>query len=226
MPGSAMTWNDITVQQYQQLTELWLGSKDVEPLFIMADEVEICYRLTRHQVDSLSMQEFQQFHADLNFLREIPDWQMVKHFKANGRRYRFVYDVRQIHAARNIEVKHFSQGDFIQNLHKSAASMVMPQRRNVFGKWRDEEYDASKHEQYAADMLQAPITAVYGSAVFFCAVWTKSIEAMSDYLTSPKTMAKIPTKMQEELRKLLLDSCKTMGGSLTPQQSPSWSGLP
>lgn len=211
-----MQWSDITVQQFQQLSELWQGAAERDEELVMIDMACICYNMTEHQVDSLSVLDLRKLVTGLAFLNEIPAWQPVKFVTANGRRYRFVYDVRQIHAARNMEVKQFGSNGLIPNMHRMAASMVVPQARNRFGRWKDLPYDAAKHEQYASDLLQAPITAVHGSALFFCEVFSKSIQATADYLTST-----IPKERRTEAQQLLLDSCRLMAGSTTPSKSQS-----
>lgn len=217
-----MQWSDITVQQFQQLTELWQDGK-ADPALLMFDMVEVCHRLTPNQVDSLSNEDFNRLVAELAFLNEVPAWKPHRFVTVDGRRYRFVYDVRQIHAARNIEVKSFGQGGLIPNMHKMAASMVVPQRRDRVLPWRwvDDLYDASKHEQYAADLLQAPITAIHGSALFFCEVFMKSIPAIADYLTST---IQEPT-MREQAKQLLLNSCKILDGNTTPFQLQNLNAL-
>ncbi len=45
--------------------------------------------------------------------------------------------------------------------------MVIPQKKNWLGKWVDDKYDASKHEEYSADMQEANFIHVYHSLVFF-----------------------------------------------------------
>jgi hypothetical protein len=89
-------------------------------------------------------------------------------------------------AARYIESKVFSK-DTLANLHKIAASMVIPQRRNWFGKWVDDKYDASKHEQYSADMQEAKFVDVYHSLVFFYQVYKNWIEVSQDYMIAEMT---------------------------------------
>lgn len=218
-----MTWNDLTVQQFQHIIELQKGSREIDdPFLVAADLVEICFNLTRNQLDSLSTIEFKKLCKELDFLNEQPNWKPVPFVVVNGRRYRFVYDVRQIHAARNIEVKHFHDGGIIDNLHKMAASMVVPQRRHKWFRWRwvDAEYDAAKHKEYADDLRQAPITAIHGSAVFFCEVFKTSIAAMSDYLTS--TMPTPETRIQ--LQQLLQSFTNSSDGSLMPQPLQDLSG--
>ena len=220
-----MTWDNITVEQFQQLTDIWQQSEGQETLFVLADMIQVCHGLTRRQVDSMAPagDEFRRLCRELDFLNKQPEWKPVRHVVLNGRRYRFVYDVRQIHAARNIEVKHFNQGGFVMNMHKLAASMVMPQKRNWFGKWVDDTYDAAKHEQYASDLRQCPITAIYGSALFFCELFTRSTADILDSLKSKNPMI---AEIMSSHNLSTADLSKILAGNLTQSQSPSWSGLP
>ena len=57
------------------------------------------------------------------------------------------------------------------NLHKIFACMVIPQKKTWFG-WKDDKYDASKHSDYAQDILEAPIVNVLGSVVFLSSLQT------------------------------------------------------
>jgi hypothetical protein len=65
--------------------------------------------------------------------------------------------------------------------------MVIPQRRNWFGKWVDDKYDASKHEEYSADMQEAKFVDVYHSLVFFYQVYKNWIEVSQDYMIAEMT---------------------------------------
>ena len=220
-----MKWQDVTVQQFQQLTDLRQDALTRDPAFLVFDMVGIFYNMSPTQVDSLSVDELNKLSAELSFLQDMPDWKPERFVEVDGRHYRFVYDVRQIHAARNIEVKHFANGDFISNLHTMAASMVIPQRLRKSGLWKDDKYDAAKHQQYADDMRQAPITSIYGSAVFFCKVFQKLIPSITDYLVSS-----LPMEMREQARQSLLSSCEILDGSTTPSVLPNlsvspWTGL-
>jgi len=210
-----MTWKDITVFQFQALSDIWLHAAERELVDVMVDVCCTCYGLTARQVDSLNLEQYKELCKGLEFLNDIPKWEPVKYVTVDGRRYRFLYDVRKIHSARCIEVKHFGSedhGGFVANLHKLAASMVIPQKRNRIGIWVDAKYDALDHEDYANDILQAPITAIHGSALFFCEVFKQLTISLKDYLTQT-----IPTKMQKEAQQILLHSCEIMDGPTMPQ---------
>jgi hypothetical protein len=208
-----MNWQNVTVQQFQELDDLRQESATLDPAFVVMRMVEIFYNMSPSEVDSLTVPELNDKAAALSFLSDMPDFPASRHVVVNGRRYRFVYDVRQIHAARNLEVKQYSSGGFINNIHKMAASMVIPQKRNRMGLWRDAKYNAAHHEQYSADLRQAPITAIYGSALFFCNLFKELIPLIADYLVST-----LPMEMREEAKRLLVASSQISDGSIAPSQ--------
>jgi len=61
-------------------------------------------------------------------------------------------------------------------------------------------------------------SAIYGSALFFCEIFRKSIAASADYLTST-----IPMEKRAEAKSLLLNSCNLLDGTTTPAGSLSTS---
>ena len=186
-----MTWHDVTVFQWQQLNELYTGEQDYTEAQLETMTLGILLNMTEAEVDSQTAQWRRDKLIEINFVHVPPAGKPQRFIKVNGRRYRCIYDVRQIRAARYIEAKHFGKKPE-ENLHKIAASMVIPQRRTWFG-WRDAEYDAAKHLQYANDLLMAPVTAVMGSVVFFCEVYRRWMAGSLDYL-SAEMMAKGLTK--------------------------------
>ena len=161
-----MTWKDINVFQYQQIMDLYATAKDMSELDLAYKITAIVMDLTENQIDSLPMDHLKPLLQQVAFVHEQIKPQPQKYIQVNGKRYRCIYDIRKMPAARYIESKHFDQ-DRISNLHKLAACMTIPQKRNWLGMWVDDTYDAGKHSEYADDMLAAPITAVLGSVVFF-----------------------------------------------------------
>ena len=205
-------WGKLTIFQYQQLV----------PAIKEPDETERNVRLisiinnwTEAQVDSLSVQDYIIEKEKLKFLSEDFKGNPVKHIKVNGKRYRCVYDLRRLPAARYIEGKVFSQ-DFVGNLHKIAASMVMPQKKTLFG-WKDDKYDAAIHEDYAQDMLEARFIDVYHSIVFFYQVYRNWMEISKAYLIQ-EAAKKIP---MSEAVKVVHDLLKSMDGNIAPNLLPN-----
>lgn len=209
-----MNWNELTVWQYQQIYPiLTKPNKDWSNLDIESKLVGIIYNMTDTQVDNLSVMQFNNLRSTLDFLKDEIKGEAAKYVEINGTRYRFIYDVFQIKAARYIESKVFST-DLIGNLHKIAASMVVPQRKTWYGKWVDQEYDAANHSKYADDMLEAKFVNVYNSIVFFYQVYRNWIEISKDYLVKEMTTQGL-TKEQADQAVVIL--CEILDGSIRPR---------
>jgi hypothetical protein len=71
--------------------------------------------------------------------------------------------------------------DLIPNLHKIAASIVIPQERKWF-KYVDLKYNSDLHQEYANDILHANFKEVYFSVVFFYQVFNDWTPITKDYL--------------------------------------------
>ena len=207
-----MNWKDISVFQWQQLNDLFLKSKELNELDLAIQSAAICTRMTENEIDSLPIEDLNPLLKSIQFIHEEIKPEPESYIKINGRKYKCIYDVRKIPAARYIETKHFSQ-DVNGNLHKIAACMVMPMKKTLFG-WKLDKYDASRHEDYAQDMLEAPITAILGSVVFFYQVYRNWIKSSKDYLIAE--MSKKMSRYQAEAVYQTL--CDTMDG----YTKPSW----
>jgi hypothetical protein len=213
-----MTWNELTVWQYQQIYPIVTKpEKDWTTLDVESKLVGIIFNLTDTQVDSLSVKQFNNLKATLDFLDDKIEGKPVKYTEVNGKRYKFIYDVQQIKAARYIETKVFST-DLVGNLHKLAASMVMPQRKTWYGKWVDDTYDAAKHSQYAEDLQGANFMHVYQSIVFFYQVYRNWIEVSQGYLVQEMTNKGMSL---EQAKEVVLILCSTLDGNIAPNLLPT-----
>lgn len=211
-----MNWQNVTVFQWQQLMELFTKSKDMTELDLSVKAASILTGMTEHQIDSMHLKDLGAILDSIKFIHEEIQPKPVKWLKVAGKRYKCIYDIRNMPAARYIESKHFAQ-DVNGNLHKIMACMVIPQKRGLFG-WVDDKYDAAKHSDYANDILEAPITAVLGSVVFFYQVfrlWTKNSK---DYLMK-EMEAKGITKYQAEATYQSL--CNILDGYTKPHWLPN-----
>jgi hypothetical protein len=172
-------------------------------------------------MDSLSVEEMKPYVASGKFLHQELKPVQADCIKVNGKRYRCVYDIKKLPAARYIETKHF-QKDVNGNMHRIAACMVIPQKRNWYGMWVDEKYDASRHEEYAQDMLEARITDVLGSVVFFYHVYHNWIKLSKDFLILEMMEKGMKKETAERMYQTL---CKSMDGftksSWLPNMKPS-----
>jgi hypothetical protein len=213
-----MKWNNLTLWQYQQLMPILTNpEKDWTELDKEVKQLAVISGLTEYQIDSLSIETLKEMRQDLAFLDEPIEGKPVDFIVVNGRRYRMNYDIKNMPAARYIESKVFSK-DTLGNLHKIAASMVMPQKKTWFGKWVDDKYDASKHEDYAADMQEANFIHVYHSLVFFYQVYRNWIEVSRDYMKAEMMKAGM-TATQADSVVLLL--CESTGGIIPPSLLPN-----
>ncbi len=120
-------------------------------------------------------------------------------------------------AARYIESKVFST-DLISNLHKLAASMVMPQRKTWYGKWVDDTYDAAKHSEYAADIQASNFVHIYHSVVFFYQVYRNWIEVSKGYLVQEMTNKGLTKEVADQVVQTL---CETLDGNIAPNLLPT-----
>jgi len=213
-----MNWNDLTVWQYQQIYPIVTKpEKDWTNLDVESKLVGILYNITDTQVDSLSVGEFNKMKATLGFLDDKIEGKPVKYTEVNGKRYRFIYDVQQIKAARYIESKVFST-DLVGNIHKLAASMVMPQRKTWYGRWVDEKYDSSTHSQYAEDLQGAKFMHIYQSVVFFYQVYRNWIEVSRDYLVKEMMSQGMTSELALRGVQIL---CETLDGNIAPNLLPT-----
>lgn len=203
-----MNWSDITVFQWQQLCELFTNKYD--EVDMMVKSAAICHNMTENQIDSLPLQKFNKLLTEISFIHKEIKPEPALFITVNGKRYRCIFDIRKLPAARYIESKYYNT-DVNNNLHKIAASMVMPQKKTFWG-WKDDTYDAGQHSVYAEDMLQAPAVNVLGSVVFFCKVYLRWIKSSKDYLI--KEMMKTMNQTQAELVYQTL--CSNMDGFIKP----------
>jgi hypothetical protein len=213
-----MKWNNLTLWQYQQLMPIITNpNKDWTELDKEVKLLSVITGLTEYQIDSLTIEDLKELRKDLVFLDEPIEGKPVDFIVINGRRYRMNYDIKNMPAARYIESKVFSK-DTLANLHKIAASMVIPQKKTWFGKWVDDKYDASKHEQYAQDMQEANFIHIYHSLVFFYQVYRNWIEVSRDYMIAEMTTAGMTTEQAQQVVQLL---CESTGGIIPPSLLPN-----
>ena len=203
-------WDKINVFQYQQMLPV-LKIKDSIDQDVKL--ISILYNITENEVDNLSLFTYLKYKDSLSFLAKEIAGKPVKYIKVGKKRYRCIYDIRNMPSGRYIETKVFSK-DFGNNLHKISASMVIPQKRNFFGIWKDEKWDASKHEEYANDLLGANFAQVYHSIVFFYHVYRNWMEVSKDYLIQQMMKAGMG---HSEAKKEIVNLMNILDGNIVPK---------
>jgi hypothetical protein len=210
-------WDKISVWQYQQIyNALNSKEKDATDLDLQVKLVGIVNNMTEMQIDSLPLDEYKKLSKTIAFLNEPILGTPTKHINVSSKRYRINYDVSKMPFARYIESKVFSE-DLYANLHKLAATMVIPQKRK-FGFWFDQPYDASKHQEYANDMLEAKFTDVYHSLVFFYQVYRNWIEVSQDFMANRLKEAGMK---EAEAKEVVASLCSILDGNIQPNLLPS-----
>ena len=195
-------WHKISVWQYQQIYPIITApSKDWTEKDIENKIIAIINNLTENQVNLLSTNQLNKYRAELYFLKDNYEGNPVTRINANKRIYRFVKDAKDINTARYIESKFFMK-DLIPNLHKVAASIVIPQERKWF-KYVDLKYDSDKHQEYANDILYANFKEVYFSVVFFYQVYNDWIPITKDYLMESMNKQGLTIEKAEKVAAIL-----------------------
>lgn len=219
MQNQGTMWEKINVWQYQQIyNALNNKSKDETDLDLKVKLVAIVNNMTEMQVDSLPLDEYKELSKTIEFLNEPIKGKPVKWIPiTKNKRYRVVYDVSKMPFARYIESKVFSE-DLYGNLHKLAATMVVPEYKKRFHIWYDQPYDASKHQEYADDMLNARFIDVYNSLVFFYQVYRNWIEVSQGYLANKLKEAGMTMDKANEVVQSL---CSILDGNIAPNLLPT-----
>ena len=203
-----MNWKDLTLFQYQRLIE---ANEITHPIDRLDRQIAIVNNWTANQVNDLSVERYNQEVKNIEFLNVEPEGKPVKYIDVNGKRYKCVYDVRKMPSARYLENKAF-QTDLVANLHKLAASMVLPMKRTLWG-WKEDRYDTLNHSIYSEDMEQARFVDVYHSIVFFYHVYRIWIEVSRGYL-----MQVAKQKGMQEAEKAIADFLSIMDGNIPPHK--------
>lgn len=211
-------WDKINVWQYQQIyNALNTKDKDSTDLDLEVKLVGIVNNMTEMQIDSLSLTEYKELNKTITFLNEPIKGTPKKHIRISyNKRYKINYDVSKMPFARYIESKVFSE-DLYGNLHKLAATMVIPQKR-ILGIWFNQKYDASKHQEYSNDMLDAKFVDVYHSLLFFYQVYRNWIEVSQGYLANKMMEAGM---QQAQAIEVVQSLCTILDGNIPPNLLPS-----
>ena len=199
-----MNWSNVTVFQWQQLMQLFTQSDNEDLETVSIKVISIITGKTETEVLNLPLTQTIKLAKKIEFLKTDVPVNKVDYIKVKGKRYRCNYNIKDMEAGRYIESKYFS-GDFAGNIHKIAASMVIPQKLTIFG-WKDDKYQANKHDEYADDLLGASITDVMGSVVFFYLVFRTWIKVSQDYLKKDTRKMRMTEGQTEMILQVLCDS--------------------
>jgi hypothetical protein len=194
-----MTWNDMTVEQYQKIHRIITDDKltDFEK---QIDVIGIAAGISNEEMDAMSYEDFGTLCKQYEFLYSGQiEGNAVSFIIANNKRYNIVHDLRSVPLARVVEIRHYTKDDFIKNLHLIMASISRPTY---------EEFNVKNHEKYAKDMLSAKFVDVYNTSVFFYQLLTNVIQNIPDFLEQAMNENKTDSKTRKEIQ----DLCESLVG--------------
>ena len=165
-------WQTITVGEYQYLMKIIHSDMDE-----FEKEIQVCACLkgcTPTDIEAMTFGGFIDLKKEISWIfSDPPKAKPVRKWK----RYKFIYDIRKINTGRYASIQFFLQAGLVDNLHNLAATIIKP-------RWR--RYDATRHEDYAEDIKDAPFLSVYSGLVFFCRLFIEFIRVNLDRIAEPK----------------------------------------
>ena len=189
----------VTISKFQELYKIsLLEINEAEKSALLVQEFT---GLSEEQVNKMPLKKFNSLCKSINekfekYGKELDEKKPSKYVAVKGRLYLLEYDLAKppMNAGKYVELATYSE-DVIGNLHKIMATMCTPLKFTLKGLKRKEK----NHKQVASDMLDIDFEVAYQSAVFFYAVFSKSITASATYF---KTIATDQQKVEQVLMNL------------------------
>jgi hypothetical protein len=189
----------VTISKFQELYKISLMEiNEAEKSALLVQEFT---GMSEEQVNKMPLKKFNSLCKTINtkfekYGKELDEKKPSKYVAIKGRLYLLEYDLAKppMNAGRYVELATYSD-DIIGNLHKIMATMCTPLKFTFKGLKRKEK----NHKQIADDMLDIDFEVAYHSAVFFYAVFSKSITASVTYF---KTIATDTAKVEQVLMNL------------------------
>lgn len=158
----SMSWNDITVEQYQKLRGL--DPNDV------SDQITAAEILLGINADDMKWSDFCVKLNELNFLKDpIPKTIVRESYKLNGRKYNCMYNLQQMSVARYMDFTNLIKTN---DLVKILGVFLVPDGKDYGNYDMDQVYD---------DIKTMNIVEAYGIFNFFKLQFIVCIKTMKDY---------------------------------------------
>jgi len=192
-----MTWNDLTVGQYQRLYPIITSD--------LSDEKKLQQIVFDLEGKDCTAADLERKMGEYSFLSQMDiKPKAMKRFNVGGRWYRFNYDIEKMPAARYVEIKTFMGGEFVNNMHMIMASAVVPIKRKWF-RFVDTKYESDNHSFYAKDMQDANFIDCYNSLVFFYLRLAPLTKNSLPFMRKSHKMKKAMKKAEEILLQSITD---------------------
>lgn len=148
-----MTYNDITIYQYQQIRELVeekLSDYDTQVALIA-----ILFGMTEDEVLDLPMNKYKKYAEKIQFLLESPKPQAdaSRKIRINGKKYWIMRDLNKMTAAQFIDYQSLTKDGSDKHLHQILALYIIPKGKE-YGKGYDVA-EAATEIQHHLSLQQA-----------------------------------------------------------------------
>ena len=183
-------WNHITPKQLIELRQI---SEELDPIDRAIEVVSIAYKMPYEIVDSMDLKEVIELFSKCEFLNTLPsdkpnlyirgrDWDGKK------RKYRVLYDLREIKAHHYIELQHIlSDADTIESLPQVMALIIKEQvgfPLKLWDKKIQKEYVASEYEDRVKFFSEyASVQDCHPVMLFFSLLWKEWYADIQSSLT-------------------------------------------
>lgn len=206
----------ITISKFQNLFAI--SKMDLNELDKSTRLVQCLTGKSEYAIDKMSLKKYNRLCVRLGKVFELQTSSIMNGkpseiIRVNGHTYKVMLSVtdKEFNAGKYVEVSTFAN-DVINNLHKIMASICVP----VKWSWLKFKYIATErsHEGIANDMLDADFSKCYHAAVFFYAVYKKTMSNLQPYLIKEmKTKGATETEAMEAL----MLSQNILGGFTMPK---------
>lgn len=198
-----MNWNNITLQQFQDIYRLSINT-ELDEIEKLTRTVCIIHGLTESEVDDLTLMEFNKLSKECSFLLsdKIPG-KVQKTFMVGLNKYAINYKPTTLKHRQYVEIITFAEKP-IENMHNIMASLV-----NQVSIWGKKKNLVDDHARIADEMLKAPLVSIYHSSVFFCKLYSALIKRIQGYLIKEMTSKGMT---EQAASKLIMDSQSAMDG--------------
>lgn len=171
----------VTISKFQELYKISIQEiNEIEKSALLVQEFT---GLSEAKVNAMPLKKFSKVCAQITkqfeiYGKELDNKKPQKYVAVKGRLYLLNYDLAKppMNAGKYVELATYSE-DVIGNLHKIMATMCTPVKLTFRGLKKKEK----NHSEVAEDMLDIDFEIAYQSAVFFYAVFSKSIQSLTTY---------------------------------------------
>jgi len=199
----------MTIEKFQRLYAI--SQMELDELTRATLLVQSFTGMSEAEIDKLTPAKFNKLCKEImesfNQMEKMNELGKPKNYvKANGTWYFLNYDIAKppMNAGRYVEVATFGK-DVIGNLHLIMSTMANPLKLS----WKGfKAVENVNHEKVANDMLKLEFSVAYHSAVFFYAVFSKSIQSLSNYFQSL-------TENKEQVKEAIANFTKHSDGFIT-----------